>query len=125
MKSLIVASVLAFASGTAAAQSASAIERCHGMQSTAEMVDCLGKVGVDADRHLNAAYQAALKGIDPRGTQAMRESERAWLEYRNKRCASISSGDGTITRVIAADCMVQMTKARADELDEDAKGLGH
>lgn len=108
----------------ARAQDAGEIERCHAMASTAAIVDCLGKVGTEADRHLNVAYQAALKALSPRGTTAMRESERAWLEYRNKRCAAIASGDGTVTQVIAADCMVQMTRARAEELDADARGAG-
>ena len=109
--------------GAAHAQSAADIERCHAMESTFAIVDCLGKVAVVADQHLNTAYQAALKSTDPRGVPALRESERAWLVYRDKRCAAISSGDGTITQVLASDCTVQMTKARAEELDSDARGL--
>lgn len=105
------------------AQDRSAIERCHNLQSTMEIVDCLGEVGVQADKHLNAAYQKALKGIDPKGVPLLRASERAWLEYRDKRCGYVSAGEGTIMRILAADCTVTMTKARADELDGDAMGL--
>jgi uncharacterized protein YecT (DUF1311 family) len=107
----------------ASAQSPAAIEACHNKQSTLEIVDCLETVGKLADKHLNAAYQKALKGIDPAGIPALRASERAWLQYRTQRCAYLTAGGGTIMQVVGADCMVQMTKARADELDGDSQGL--
>lgn len=110
-------------SAPAHAQGADAIARCHDLQSTVEIEDCLGKLLPVADRRLNAAYQRAIAGLDPRGIPDLRASERAWLEYRNKRCAAIAAGDGTIGRVIFPDCMVTMTKARAEELETDAKGL--
>jgi uncharacterized protein YecT (DUF1311 family) len=115
---------LLIAAATAAqAQEQSSIDRCRQMRSTLEIVDCLGRVGQEADKHLNAAYQKALKGIEPEGVPALRAAERAWLEYRKQRCAYVSAGEGTIRQVLAADCMAVMTKARADELDSDAQGL--
>src|ERR1700712_460065 len=102
---LVAIGVACVLAGPAQAQDQAAIDRCHSRQNTMEIVDCLGQVSVQADRHLNAAYQKALKGIDPAGVAALRTSERAWLEYRNQRCSSISAGDGTIMRVVFADCM--------------------
>lgn len=107
----------------AAAQQQAEIDACHQKGSTADIVGCLVQLATVADKHLNAAYQQALKGVDPAGVPALRASERAWLEYRNQRCAALSAGDGTIMRIVASDCTVQMTKDRALELERDSKGL--
>ena len=105
------------------AQTAEAFTRCHNLQSTVVIVDCLGKLYQEADKRLNVAYQKALKNEEPSGVAALRASERAWLEYRDKRCAYLTAGDGTIMRIIGADCTATMTKARADELERDSQGL--
>ncbi len=106
------------------AQSPESSERCHDQRATADIVNCLVTVTAAADKHLNAAYQRALKAVDPSGVPALRAAERGWLEYRDQRCRYLSAGDGTIMRIVAASCTATMTKARADELDEDAKGVG-
>jgi uncharacterized protein YecT (DUF1311 family) len=111
-------------SSAAWAQDDNAIEACHNLPSTPDIVECLDKVNAQWDKRLNAAYQRALKSVDPAGVPALRAAERAWVEYRKQRCSYLSSGPGTIVRVIGADCFVRMTKARAVELEEDAKGLG-
>jgi uncharacterized protein YecT (DUF1311 family) len=109
---------------TAWAQDDKAIEACHNLPSTPAIVDCLDKANAQWDKRLNAAYQRALKSVDPAGAPALRAAERVWLQYREQRCSYLSAGPGTIVRVIGADCFVRMTKARAVELEEDAKGLG-
>jgi uncharacterized protein YecT (DUF1311 family) len=106
------------------AQDDGAIEVCHNLQSTVDIVDCLSKVNTQWDKRLNTAYQKALKSVDPAGVPALRAAERAWLEYRKQRCSYLSEVPGTIGRVIGADCFVGMTRTRALELEEDAKGLG-
>ena len=106
------------------AQDDGAIEACHNLQSTVDIVDCLSKVNTQWDKRLNAAYQKALKSVDAAGIPALRAAERAWLEYRKQRCTYLSEVPGTIGRVIGADCLVRMTRTRALELEEDAKGLG-
>ncbi len=88
-----------------------------------EIVDCLGKLTDQWDKRLNAAYQAALKNADPAAVAPLRASERAWLEYRKQRCFYMSAGEGTIMRILAADCFFQMTKSRSEELTNDAMGL--
>lgn len=87
------------------------------------IVDCLDKQYHEEDRRLNVAYQKALKAVDPAGVPALRAAERAWLEYRKQRCAYVAAGEGTITQILGADCMMSMTKARADELEGDSQGL--
>ncbi len=97
---------------------------CHGGTSTLDIVDCLGRLTARWDTRLNAAYQAAVRAAGGGTEPPLRAAERAWLEYRRQRCAYVSAVPGTIAQVIAADCMLQMTKARAEELAADLRGLG-
>jgi uncharacterized protein YecT (DUF1311 family) len=106
------------------AQNDKAVDACRNLPSTVAIVDCLDKLTRQWDRRLNIAYQTALKGIDPSGVPALRASERAWLEYRKERCTYLSAGPGTIRQVIASDCFLSMTKARAEELEQDSQGPG-
>jgi len=110
--------------GAAWSQDDRAIDACHDKQSTMDIVDCLEKLTAQWDKKLNAAYQAALKAADADAVGPLRASERAWLEFRKQRCYYLGAGPGTIGRVVASDCFMRMTKARAEELIEDAKGLG-
>ncbi len=111
-------------SGAAWAQDDPAIDACHNQVSTTEIVGCLDALTATWDKQLNAAYQAALKKADPDATTPLRASERAWLEFRKQRCYYLGAGPGTIGRVVASDCFMRMTKARAEELKNDARGLG-
>lgn len=106
------------------AQDDRATEACHNKDATVEIVGCLDGLTVQWDKRLNVAYQAAIKGADPDAVGPLRAAERAWLEYRKQRCYYLGAGPGTIGRVVASDCFLRMTKARAEELVEDAKGLG-
>ena len=105
------------------AQDNGAIEACHNKVSTTEIVGCLDGLTAQWDKRLNAAYRVAIKGADPNAVEPLRASERAWLEYRKQRCYYLGAGPGTIGQVVASDCFLRMTKARAAELAEDAKGM--
>ena len=63
-----------------------AIEACHNLQSTVEIVDCLDKVNTQWDKRLNTAYQKELRSVDPAGVPALQAAERAWREYCQQRC---------------------------------------
>ncbi len=102
-----------------------AIAACHQQQSTLDIVACLGKLTAQWDKRLNAAYQTALKSVDPSGVPALRAAERAWLDYRKQRCSYLGAGPGTIGQVVGSDCFLRMTRARAGELEQDSKGLGN
>jgi uncharacterized protein YecT (DUF1311 family) len=106
------------------AQDDKAITACHNQLSTLDIVDCLDKLTAQWDKRLNAVYQKALKSVDPSGVPALRAAERAWLEYRKQRCSYLSAGPGTIGQVVGSDCFLRMTRARAEELEQDSKGLG-
>jgi uncharacterized protein YecT (DUF1311 family) len=111
-------------SAAAWSQADQAITACRNQQSTMDIVDCLDKLTRQWDKRLNAAYQTALRSVDPSGIPALRAAERAWLEYRKQRCLYLSAGSGTIGQVIASDCFLRMTRAQAEQLHQDSKGLG-
>lgn len=96
----------------------------HGGAATLDIVDCLGRLSAGWDARLNGAYQAAVRAGDGGAEPPLRAAERAWLEYRWQRCAYVSAVPGTIAQVTAADCLVHMTKARAERLAADLRGLG-
>ncbi len=123
LAAVFVSGVLLAGSARAQGGDDKAIEACHDKVSTVDIEDCLGTITAQWDKRLNAAYQAALKKADPAAVAPLRASERAWLEYRKQRCSYLGTGEGTIMRIVAADCMTRMTKARAEELTGDSQGL--
>lgn len=109
--------------GAARAQDDRAIDACHNKESTTDIVGCLDQLTAQWDKRLNGAYQAAIRKADPAAVAPLRAAERAWLDYRKQRCAYLSTGEGTIMQILGADCILRMTKARAEELTGDAMGL--
>lgn len=87
-----------------------------------DIVDCLNRQTEVWDKRLNAAYRATMSMAEPSAATALRAAERGWLEYRKQRCAYLSSGNGSISRVNWASCMFEMTRARTNELLQDVKG---
>jgi uncharacterized protein YecT (DUF1311 family) len=123
----VLAGLLSPAAGWAqAAKTADdkAIEACGDKSTTADIVECLDQLTQAWDTKLNAAYRAALKTVDPEGVTALRAAERAWLAFRDQRCRYLSAGPGTIKRIIAANCVLTMTRARAEELAVDSREMG-
>jgi uncharacterized protein YecT (DUF1311 family) len=90
--------------------------------STPEIVACLNKQTDYWDRELNAAYQTALKDAAPKQREQLRAAQRLWIQYRDANCTYYAMGEGTIARVSAASCMLEMTKARANELKGGGAG---
>ena len=85
--------------------------------STPEVVDCLNTKAAQWDKRLNAAYQAALKDAEPKQRDQLRIAQRLWVKYRDANCTYYFLGEGSIARVLAADCTYRMTKQRALELE--------
>ena len=90
--------------------------------STPEMVDCLMAQHAHWDKQLTIAYQQAMKDAVPAQKEKLREAERAWIKYRDANCDYYASGEGTIARIDAAECMRDMTEARAKELSSGGAG---
>jgi uncharacterized protein YecT (DUF1311 family) len=98
---------------------------CGDTQSTAERRDCYGAELQRADHRLNLAYQALMKtpALDAQARTLLRDSQRAWLSFRDAQCAwqSDEMRGGTEAPVIAAACLGSLTAERATQLESDLK----
>lgn len=95
---------------------------CHQKESTVEISDCLQRLTGQWDKRLNAAYQTVMKASENAARKsALLQAERAWLAFRTANCGWYDASEGTIREVYAADCMLDMTRARAVELEDASK----
>jgi uncharacterized protein YecT (DUF1311 family) len=92
---------------------------CDG--NTFQMVECLKARTAQWDKRMTIAYQQALKDAGEKQREQLRVAQRLWIQYRDANCLYYGLGEGTIARIDAGECMRNMTKARAEELE----GLGH
>ena len=92
-------------------------EDCSGANSTMEIVQCLSRLAAAWDRRLNAAYREQMSTLEPPRAELLRTAQRLWIQYRDANCEWYAAGEGTISRVEAAECMRSMTERRARELE--------
>ncbi len=52
---------------------------------------------------------------------ALRKSQALWTRYRDANCTWYDTGEGTIRRIEAGECMRSMTAARALELEAEGE----
>ena len=91
-------------------------QSCDG--STYEMVECLKAKTAQWDKRLNAAYRKALDDAQSgKQREQLRAAQRLWVQYRDANCLYHDLGEGTIARIDAGDCMLRMTRSRAEELE--------
>jgi uncharacterized protein YecT (DUF1311 family) len=89
---------------------------CDG--NTSEIVDCVTRQAKVWDRRLNEAYQKKLQAVQGSQREQLRAAQRLWVQYRDANCHYYALGEGTISRVEAAECMRSMTETRTLELEE-------
>ena len=92
---------------------------CDG--NTFQMVECLKAKTAQWDKRMNIAYQQAIKDAGEKQGEQLRAAQRLWVQYRDANCLYYGLGEGTIARIDAGECMRNMTRARAKELED----LGH
>jgi uncharacterized protein YecT (DUF1311 family) len=90
---------------------------CDGV-STPEIVNCVMAKTAQWDKRMNAAYQKAMKEDEPKRQEQLRTAQRLWIQFRDANCLYFDMGEGTIARIDAAECMRNMTEARARELED-------
>lgn len=116
------ACLLALVLSVIAAAPAFALD-CANPKTTAEKSACVEQSLRDADRTIDAVYQAARAKLDDVGKKRLRDEQLAWLNVRNVLCG-IDSGKGdreawlrTILKDPAkAACVTRTTLERADQL---------
>ncbi|HKG12105.1 MAG TPA: lysozyme inhibitor LprI family protein [Pyrinomonadaceae bacterium] len=116
LASLCVAAA-AVAAG-AGAQKERQIHPCEGNGSQAEASACAYREYKAADAELNKVYGQLAGVLDAEDKASLKESELAWIKYRDSTCAFESSQykGGTMRPMIESFCRARVTKARTAEL---------
>jgi uncharacterized protein YecT (DUF1311 family) len=86
-----------------------------GGASTMGMIGCITREWMVWDERLNRVYREALKEASPRLARALRDAQRAWLQWREKRCKlpEIDNEGGSIAGPLYAGCMLDATARQA------------
>jgi uncharacterized protein YecT (DUF1311 family) len=88
--------------------------------STAGMLECLGKAYTSWDAELNAIYKKLLASLPAEGQNALRESQRAWLKYRDQEFLLLEKlyglMEGSMYQTMQAADRVDFVRKRALEL---------
>jgi len=113
------AAMMAFAAAAHAGDQGEPEKSCDG--NTFQIVECLKAATSQWDKRMTIAYQKAMKDAGEKQREQLRAAQRLWIQYRDANCLYYGLGEGTIARIDAGECMRNMTKARAEELE----GLGH
>jgi uncharacterized protein YecT (DUF1311 family) len=118
--SLCAAAVVAVGAG---AQKGRRIQPCEGNGSQAEASACAREEYKAADAELNKVYGRLAGVLDAEDKASLKESELAWIKYRDSNCAFESSQykGGTMRPMIESFCLARVTKGRTAELREQIK----
>jgi uncharacterized protein YecT (DUF1311 family) len=83
--------------------------------STAGMIECNTREWAVWDERLNRSYNQTLKDADRKVATAVRQTQRAWLQWREKRCRlpEIENQGGSIIGPLHTDCMLDATARQA------------
>jgi uncharacterized protein YecT (DUF1311 family) len=82
-----------------------------------EFQSCLRKAATNADHLLNDAYKRSLEMIIPSRRAALRDTQRAWLQFFSLNCTfakNIAPVEAQMEQYY--DCIIKMTTERAKEL---------
>ena len=122
MRTLSIALLIfAFAPANAAEEKAPTFEECGAKSSQSEMNACFAQILQSVDAELNREYAKLMDRLkDAAAQNLLRDAERAWLAYRDKHCAFVSSAaeGGRVRPSINALCVADLTKERTKQLDD-------
>lgn len=86
-------------------------------RTTLEIVECTMALTREWDERLNAAYGEVMDGLPSDRAEALRAVQRAWIAWRDANCRWYAGGEGSISRIEAAECQHVLTRTRAQELE--------
>jgi uncharacterized protein YecT (DUF1311 family) len=91
-----------------------------GGASTMGMIDCNTREWSVWDERLNRVYQDALKEAPSKLARALRDAQRVWLQWREKRCKlpAIDNEGGSIVGPLYTGCMLDATARQALWLED-------
>lgn len=113
---LVVSSVTMAREARLSSAFSSCMDKSDGV--TAGMIDCIGAEHKRQDARLNKAYKALVAEQTPARKKELQDVQRLWLKYRDANCAFYYDPDGgSMARINANSCMLDMTADRALELE--------
>jgi uncharacterized protein YecT (DUF1311 family) len=84
-----------------------------------DMIQCGDEEAAKQDKRLNSVYELALQKTPNKSD--FQEKQRQWIKTRDQECAvdeeEYSGSSGASAAMISLQCLINKTKARADELD--------
>ena len=91
-------------------------------QTTPDSEGCAAAETALWDKRLNAAYQKIMASPHWNGATKglVRTAQRTWLSYRDAKCGAageLEAEGGTLSRIVAGDCIATETALRAAELE--------
>lgn len=128
MNNSLIVALLMMSGPALAAQSAdptgAALQRCLDdplNASTARQVECEATAARTYDQRMNAAYAALLSALPPKAAQQLRQSQRAWLAFRDAERAAaggiFATRQGTMYAPMQAGATTNLTRDRALQLE--------
>ena len=111
---LLLVPAFSFAGGDYSAVYMRCLEGSEGV--TVAILDCNQSEIEHQDARLNNAYKSAMKRLSVKDKTALRDAQRAWIKYRDKRVAA-TAGDGTMLAVEQSSVFLEETARRAEELE--------
>lgn len=96
-------------------QYAACMDKAGGV--TLSMVECIVSELGRQDKRLNTAYHALMAELAPPRKKQLQAAQRLWLDFREANCSFyLDPEGGSLARVAANSCQLQMTARRAQEL---------
>lgn len=84
---------------------------------TLSMVECIVAEHGRQDKRLNTVYSTLMAELEPQRKKQLQAAQRLWLQYREANCSFYMDPEGgSLARVAANSCQLQMTAQRAQEL---------
>lgn len=89
---------------------------------------CDGSVAAEAeekqvDQQLNDAYKKLMSKANDRQRKSLRESQRAWLQYRTLECTArhdmMDGGDSVMRNNVYKGCLTAFSKARIKDFERE------
>lgn len=86
-----------------------------------DLTDCAREIYIVADAELNRAYDALHAELTASEQEALRNVQRAWLQFRDLECTFVASkfAGGSAEPMEHYGCLAQLSKQRSAQLHEE------
>lgn len=84
---------------------------------TVAMSDCTSTEIEAQDAKLNSTYQLVMRKLEEGQRGKLRDAQRAWIKFRDSKCASESQSGGTMDILNSGSCILDATVRRTIELE--------